>query len=77
MEINEKTRLSDIITAYPWLPETVAKMDERLRFVNTPIGRMLIRNATVADASKKSGYPAERIIEELNKVISEHEQANP
>ena len=73
MEINEKTRLSDIITAYPWLPETVAKMDERLRFVNTPIGRMLIRNATVADASKKSGYSAEQLIEELNKLIAAHE----
>ena len=73
MEINGKTRLSDIIAAYPWLPETVAKMDERLRFVNTPIGRMLIRNATVADASKKSGYSVEQLIEELNKLIANHE----
>ena len=73
MEFNENTRIADIIAAYPWLPETVARMDERLRFVNTPFGRLLIRNATIADASKKSGYPAEKLIRKLKEVIAAHE----
>ena len=73
MEFNANTRLADIIAAYPWLPETVAQIDERLRIVNTPIGRMLMRKATLTDASKKSGYPVEQLIEELNKLIAAHE----
>ena len=73
MDFNANTRLADIVDAYPWLPETVAKMDERLRIVNTPIGRMLIRKATLADAAKKSGYSVEQLIEELNKLIAAHE----
>ncbi len=74
MEFNENTRIADLIAAYPWLPETVARMDERLRIVNTPMGRMLIKRATIGDASKRSGYPAERLIEELKKVIAQHEE---
>ena len=73
MDFNENTRLSDIIAAYPWLPETVAKMDERLRIVNTSIGRMLMKKATLADAARKSGYSVEQLIEELNKLIAAHE----
>ena len=73
MDFNANTRLADIVDAYPWLPETVAKMDERLRIVNTPIGRMLIHKATLADAAKKSGYSVEQLIEELNKLIAAHE----
>ena len=73
MDFYANTRLADIVDAYPWLPETVAKMDERLRIVNTPIGRMLIRKATLADAAKKSGYSVEQLIEELNKLIAAHE----
>ena len=73
MEFNENTRLADIIAAYPWLPEEVAKMDERLRIVNTPIGRALIRRATVLDASKRSGFPVDTLIRELKKLIAAHD----
>ncbi len=77
MEFSADTRIADIIAAYPWLPETVAQMDERLRIVNTPIGRMLMKKATLADAGKKSGYPVEQLIEELNKLIAAHGSAKP
>ena len=72
MEITENTRLSDLIAAYPWMPDAAARMDPRLRAVNTPLGRLLIRRSTLADAERLSGYPVEKIIEELKKMIAAH-----
>ena len=75
MEYNENTRLADLIARYPWLPEEVSKMDDRLRIVNTPIGRALIKKATLGDAARRSGYPLDQIIRELEKLIAAHEGA--
>ena len=73
MEINEQTRLKDILAAYPWLPDTLIQMDSRFRIINNPIGKMLIRTANVGDAAKKAGYPVGQVLEELNKLIEKHE----
>ena len=73
MEFNEKTKLADILEVYPWLPETVAQKDKRLQIINSPIVKALIKHATLADASKRSGYPVEEIIHEMQKLIDEHE----
>ncbi|MBR4359846.1 MAG: hypothetical protein IKP32_04445 [Clostridia bacterium] len=72
MEIRENTRLADLLAAYPWLPEAAVKIDDRLKIVNTPLGRMLIKKYTIADISKRTGYAAEDIIREIQKVIDEH-----
>lgn len=73
MEFNEKTKIADIIAAYPWLPEKAAQMDKRLEIINSPIVKALMRHATLADASKRSGYPVDKIIREMQKLIDEHE----
>ena len=73
MEINERTRLKDILAAYPWLPEALIQMDGRFKIINNPIGKLLIRTATVEDAAKKAGYPVDQVLEELNKLIEKHD----
>ena len=73
MEFNETTKLTDILAAYPWLPEAAAKLDKRLEIINSPLVKMFIRRATLADASKRSGYPVDEIIREMQKLIDEHE----
>ena len=60
MEINENTRLKDILAAYPWLPEALIQIDGRFKLINNPIGKMLIRTATVEDAAKKRAIPWDR-----------------
>ena len=72
-EINENTRLKDILDAYPWLPEALIQIDGRFRIINNPIGKMLIRTACVKDAAQKAGYPVDRVLEELKKLIAAHE----
>ena len=72
MEINERTRLKDILAAYPWLPEALIQIDGRFKIIHNPIGKMLIRTATVGDAAKKAGYPAGQVLDELQKLIAKH-----
>ena len=76
MIFTPETKLKDILAAYPWLPDTLAQMDERLKVVKSPLVKALIQRATIQDASKRSGYPVEQIISELQKVIAAHEGQN-
>ena len=73
MEINGQTKLKDILAAYPWLPDALIQIDPRFRIINNPIGKMLIRTATVEDAAKKAGYPVDQVLDELQKLIAKHE----
>ena len=74
MEFNENTKLTDILAAYPWLPEAAVKLDKRLEIINSPLVKLFIRRATLADASKRSGYPVDEIIRQMQKLIDEHER---
>ncbi len=73
MIINEQTKVRDILDAYPWLPDTLVRLDRRFAIINNPIGKMMIRTATVADMAKKAGYPADQVLTELHKLIEKHE----
>ena len=75
MNYNDRTKLTEILAAYPWLPEELIKLDSRFKIVNTPIGRMMIKKATVADLSEKSGLPTEELLERLQEMVDKHNKA--
>ena len=72
MQYNADTRLQELVDTYPWLIDEISALDPRLKAIKTPFGRAMIRRSTVADASRISGYPVERLLQELNRVIGEH-----
>ncbi len=72
MEINAQTKLTDILDKYPWLPDELAMLDGRFKIIKTPVGKMMIKNATIADAVKKTGLQEDVLIAELNKLIAAH-----
>lgn len=72
MEINRNTKLTDILAEYPWLPDELIKIDGRFKIIKTPIGKMMLRNATITDAVEKTGLQEDVIIAELNKMIAAH-----
>ena len=75
MQFNEETRLQDLADTYPWLIDAVAAKDERLKIAKTFAGKMLIKRSTIKDASRLSGFPVEKILEALNRLIAEHENS--
>ncbi len=72
MEINRNTKLNDILAEYPWLPDELVKIDGRFKVIKTPIGKMMLKNATIADAVEKTGFQEDVLISELNKLIEAH-----
>ena len=72
MEITKDTRLDDLIAQYPWLKAEMAKVNEKFKMLNSPIGQMMMGKATIAEMSKKSGMEAEAIIEKIKGLINQH-----
>ena len=73
MEITKDTRLADLIAQYPWLKEEMAKVNEKFKMLNSPIGKIMMGKATIAEMSKKSGMEAEAIIGKIKELISKHQ----
>ena len=65
MEITKDTKLADLIAQYPWLKAEMAKVNEKFKMLNTPVGKIMLGKATIAEMSKKSGMEAETIIERI------------
>ena len=73
MEINKETKLSDLIAQYPWLKEEMAKVNEKFKMLNSPIGKIMLGKATIVEMSKKSGMEVEAIIGKIKELISKHQ----
>ena len=73
MEINKETKSSDLIAQYPWLKEEMAKVNEKFKMLNSPIGKIMMGKATIAEMSKKSGMEVEAIIGKIKELISKHQ----
>ncbi len=72
MEFTKDTRLLDILDAYPWIKEELPKKDSRFALLDSALGRMFLKKATIGDLSKKADIPAEFLMEELQRMLDEH-----
>lgn len=80
MTINENTKLTDILAAYPWLLDELARTEPRakpfLAMMNTPLAKMTLKKATVADAAKYLNRPASKLLEKLDGVVRNYESSH-
>lgn len=72
MEITKETKLSDLIAQYPWLKEGMAKVNEKFKMLNSPVGKLMMGKATIAEMSKRSGMEMDVLIGRLNEIIENH-----
>ena len=72
MEITRETRLSDLINQYSWLKDELPKINEKFKMLNTPMGKIMMGKATIAEMSKKSGMDADLLIGKLQQMIGSH-----
>ena len=73
MEINKETKLADLIAQYPWLKEEIVKVNKKFKMLNSPIGKIMLGKATIAEMSKKSGMEEELIINRIQELINNHQ----
>lgn len=69
MEITKETKLSDLLGEYPWLKEELSKVNEKFKMLNTPMGKIMIGKATIAEMGNRSGMDSDVIIGKICKLI--------
>lgn len=55
MELNQDTKLKDIVSAYPSLKTRLAEINPKFSLLNSPIGKVMIGKVTISDMSQRSG----------------------
>ena len=72
-EITKDTRLSELLTEYPWLKEKIVDVNDKFKMLNTPVGKVMMGKATIAEMSRKSGMDADVIISKVKELIFNHQ----
>ncbi len=72
-EITKDTRLSELLTEYPWLKEKIVEVNDKFKMLNTPVGKVMMGKATIAEMSRKSGMDADVIISKVKELILNHQ----
>ena len=69
MEITPQTRLTDIMAAYPKLLDQLTELDGRFALLNTAMGRLLLKKATMQDAADRYHVPVDQLIQMLHEQL--------
>ena len=72
MNITRETKLAELLKEYPWLREEIAKVNDKFSMLNSPLGKIMEKKATIAEMSKKSGMDEDVLIEKLAELIRAH-----
>ena len=72
MELTKDTKLADLLAEYPWLKGEMAKVNEKFKLLNSPVGKIMLGKATIAEMSKKSGMEIDKLVSRLKTLIEEH-----
>lgn len=74
--INTKTKLSDLIKAYPQLRSRLSEVNPKFKMLSTPMGNIMIPKTTVQDMIERSGMSEGDLINGITNLISEIENTN-
>ena len=69
IEITSDTRLKDLFEVYPHLKKELATRYPSFKMLNTPLGKLILKKATVRTAAERSGLGEERFIQLLKDCI--------
>lgn len=73
MKITANTKLSEILTKYPGVKGELTKISERFKLINSPIGKVMVKKATVKEMSGKAGMAIEDLVTALEELVKEQE----
>lgn len=72
MEINENTRLQDLLDQYPWLKDEAIQIHEKFRLLDNPIVKALVKKSTLRDLSQRAGIPMEQLTSTIRELLKKH-----
>ena len=72
MNITRETKLAELLREYPWIREEIVKVNEKFSMLNSPLGKVMEKKATIAEMSKKSGMDEDALIVRITELIRAH-----
>ena len=73
MNITRETKLKDLLSQYPWLKDEMSKVNDKFKMLGTPMGKLMLGKADIAEMSKKSGMDADESIGRITDLINSHQ----
>ena len=73
MNITRDTKLKDLLAEYPWLKDELFMVNAKFKMLNTPMGKIMLGKADIAEMSKKSGMDEAQLISKLTELIQNHQ----
>lgn len=70
MVIDRNTKLADILAGYPDIKDKLPTINERFQMLSTPIAKVMLKTATIADMSRRSGMDADDLVRKLSLLTS-------
>lgn len=72
LELRGSTKLSDLLVTYPWLKEELPLVNKKFKLLNSPLGKIMVKEATVSEMGKRSGMSKQALLEALTSLIASH-----
>lgn len=69
MKLTKDTKVADVFKEYPWLKDELIKMDDKFKMLDSPMAALVLKKATLQDASGKVGLSIDEMSEQLEKMI--------
>ena len=70
MNLGTDTKIKDILEAYPFIKDKLAKLDPSFKVLSLPLGDTVLGNLTIAEACNKVGIKPEDILEKIKGLIA-------
>lgn len=67
--INELTKLKDLLSSYPGLKEKLPEINSKFKMLNTPLARIMIHKATIKMMAERSGMDIQLLIDKIKSII--------
>ncbi|SFU75263.1 protein of unknown function [Clostridium sp. DSM 8431] len=69
--LTKETKISDLFSRYPQLKNRMEEINPGFKTLKIPLGKVMIKKATIGHASDRTGMPLDELIEHINKLINE------
>ena len=74
IEITPETRLADVFEAYPHVKDELASRYLPFKMLKTPLGKIMLKKATIHDAGERSGLGEKTVIIMIKEAIAKKKQ---
>lgn len=69
IRLDGDTRLTAIMETYPWLKDELIRMEPQFKRLDSPVAKVLLKKATLTDASHFSNVPVDELIRQLQEIV--------